>query len=168
MNIIEDFGHFSGLVINWEKSALMPVDPIYFLPSPVGQLRVVDRMKYLGIWLIKDPNQYIEDNFAPLLLRFRRKYDIWSRLPLSVAGRINLIKMIWMPQLLYKLHNSPVWIRMEWFKKIETLFRELIWKKGQAQIGLQILQLPTKEGGAPVSHPRSYFLAAQLQHLRGL
>lgn len=168
MNIIEDFGHFSGLVINWEKSALMPVDPIYFLPSPVGQLRVVDRMKYLGLWLTKDPNQYIEDNFAPLLLRFRRKCDIWSRLPLSVAGRINLIKMISMPQLLYKLHNSPVWIRMEWFKKIETLFRELIWKKGQARIGLQILQLPTKEGGAAVLHPRSYFLAAQLQHLRGL
>lgn len=162
MNIIADFGYFSGLVINWEKSALMPVDPINFLPAPVGQLMVVDRMKYLGIWLTKDPNQYIKDNFAPLLLRFRRKCDIWSRLPLSVAGKINLIKMIWMLQLLYQLHNSPVWIRMEWFKKIETLFRELIWKKGQAQIGLQTLQLPTKKGGAAVPHLRSYFLAYQL------
>lgn len=160
MNIVEEFGKLSGLVINWEKSALMPVDTIDLFPSSVGQLRVVDKMKYLGVWLTRDPGQYIEDNLAPLLLKFQRKCDIWSHLPLSAAGRINLIKMIWMPQLLYQLHNSPVWIGMRWFKKIETLFRELIWKKGQARISLQILQLPIKEGGAAVPHPRSYFLAA--------
>lgn len=78
MNIVEDFGRFSGLVINWEKSVLMPVDPIKKLSaiSNFSIAGVVDRMKDLGIWLTGDPNQYIVDNMAPLLLRFRCKSNI--------------------------------------------------------------------------------------------
>lgn len=45
------------------------------------------------------------------------------------------------------------------------MFRDLIWKGGQPRISLQTLQLSTREGGMAVPHPRSYFLAAQLQHL---
>lgn len=78
-----------------------------------------------------------------------------------------MIKMVWMPQLLYLLHNSPVWLNKRWFRKIDMLFRELVWKKGKARISLHTLQLPTKEGGMAVPHPRSNFLAAQLQHLGG-
>lgn len=84
-----------------------------------------------------------------------------------MAGRANLIKMVWLPQLLYLLHNSPVWIGEKWFQKIQSLFRKLIWKKGQARIGLQKLQCPTTEGGLGVPHPFTYFLAAQLQQLGG-
>lgn len=68
---------------------------------------------------------------------------------------------------MYILHNSPVWIGRDWFVKINSLFRELIWRKGQARITLQNLQRPTREGGLAVPHPYRYFLAAQLQHLGG-
>lgn len=74
--------------------------------------------------------------------------------------------MIWMPQLLYLLHNSPVGIGKKWFKIIETLFRELIGKKGQARIRLHMFQLPTKEGGLAVPHPVVTFWR-QLHHLGG-
>lgn len=57
-------------------------------------------------------------------------------MPLTVAGRCNLIKMVWMPQLLYLLHNTPLWLNKKWFKKIDTLFRELVWRRGKARIGL--------------------------------
>lgn len=125
MNIVEEFGRFSGLAINWEKSALLPVDPLRnSIPFAIPQLKVVERMKYLGIWLTRDPNQYISNNLVPPLLKFKHKSDIRSHLSSIVLGQGNLIKMIWMPQLLYLLHNSPVWIGKEWFKKIESLFRE--------------------------------------------
>lgn len=84
-----------------------------------------------------------------------------------MAGRTNLIRTIWLPQLLYTLHNSPVWIGRKWFLKISSLFRELIWKKGQARISLQTLQGPTSKGGMAALHPYSYYLAAQLQHIGG-
>lgn len=72
-----------------------------------------------------------------------------------------------MSQLLYLLHNSPVWIVEKWFQKIQFLFRDLIWKNGQARISLQMLQRPINEGGMAVPHPYSYYLAAQLQQLGG-
>lgn len=42
--------------INWEKSALMPIDPIgNQIFSEMPQLVVVEKMKYLGIYLTKRP-----------------------------------------------------------------------------------------------------------------
>lgn len=125
------------------------------------------KLKYVGVWITNDINQYVNNNLVPLLFKLKQKGDIWSRLPLSVAGCCNLIKMIWLPQIPILFHNSPIWISQKWFKKIESLFRELIWKKGQSRISLQTMQLPIKEGGMAVTHPRSYFLASQLQHLAG-
>lgn len=81
------------------------------------QLLVVETMEYLGIYLMRDPNEYISNNIIPLLTKFKSKIDIWHGLLLSAAGRCNLIKMLWMPQLLYLLHNSLVWIYKKWFKK---------------------------------------------------
>lgn len=50
------------------------------------------------------------------------------------ARRTNLVKMILMPQLLYVLHNSPVWIPFKHFHKFQGLFRHLVWKKGVPRI----------------------------------
>lgn len=88
MRIVELFGSFTGLEINWEKSELLPIDPIsepivYEMP----QLVIVDALKYLGIVMTKDPNQYISKNLIPLLTKFKQKIGIWKRFPLSVAGR---------------------------------------------------------------------------------
>lgn len=75
-----------------------------------------------------------------------------------------------MPQILYLLHTSRVWIHKHYFIKIGTIFRKLIWKNGLARIRLRMLQLPKgKEVGEGLAlpHPISYFLAAQMQHMRG-
>lgn len=168
MRIVESFGSFTGLEINWEKSELLPIDPISEpTVHAMPQLVIVDALKYLGIVMMKDPNQYISKNLIPLLRKFKQKIGTWKRLPLSVAGRCRLIKMIWMPQLLYVLHNSPVWICKSWFIKIKSLFRELIWKRRQARIHLRVLQLPMRDGGYALPHPERYFLATQLQQLVG-
>lgn len=50
MKYIKEFGRFSGLGINWEKSMLMPLDPLPdSLPSTLSHLKVVSSIKYLGI-----------------------------------------------------------------------------------------------------------------------
>lgn len=50
MENIKNFGQFSGLTLNWEKSTLLPVDPLESpLPQEVAQIQIVNQMKYLGI-----------------------------------------------------------------------------------------------------------------------
>lgn len=168
MEIIELFGRWSGLLINWDKSVLLPVDPLPPSFSPASTpLQIVQRFKYLGIMISARPSDFLELNLAPLLLRFSSKLDAWCRLPMSVIGRGNLVKMIFMPQLLYVLHNAPTWIPMYQFHKVNRLFRALIWKKKYARIRLETLQRDKTDGGLAIPNPWLYFLAAQLQHFAG-
>lgn len=47
---IQRFGAFLGFKINWEKSTLLPLDPLTLpLPQIAGQIKIVDTFKYLGI-----------------------------------------------------------------------------------------------------------------------
>lgn len=168
MGIIEDFGHFSGLKINWEKSVILPIDPLTEpLPYQIPQIKVVSQMKYLGINISRDPEQYITENLVPLMKKLKQKCRVWGWLPLSVAGRCNLIKMVWMPQILYILRNSSVWIPKHWFIKLDSVFRELICKNGVARIGLQALQRPGEKGGMGVPDPGCYFLADYINIIIG-
>lgn len=168
MRIVREFGNFSGLLINWEKSVILPIDTLCEpLPHQASQVQVVRHMKYLGINITRDPSQYISGNLVPLMKKLKQKCQVWRRLPLSVAGRCNLIKMVWLPQILYVMQNSPVWIPKHWFKKLDSIFRELIWKEGVARIGLETLRRPEEKGGLAVPDPRGYFLAAQLQQMGG-
>lgn len=134
-------------------------------PSHTKYPKLVSQMKYLGINITRDPGQYITGNLVPLMKKLKQKCRVWGRLPLSVAGRCNLIK-IGCPKF-YISCRIPVWISKHWFKKMDSVFRELIWKNGAARIGLQALRRPGVKGGLVVPDPRCYFLASQLQYVGG-
>lgn len=168
MEIIGDFGSFSGFTINWSKSTLMPIDQLKEqLPEGAEQIVIVNSFKYLGVMVSPDPAEYLQLNLGPLLVRQKVKCNSWCKLPLSVIGRANLIKMVWAPQQLYIFHNAPMWISNKWFKQIDTLMRELIWKKKVARISLATLQYGKDRGGLAVPHSKMYFLASQLQQMAG-
>ncbi|XP_073455487.1 cysteine protease ATG4A isoform X2 [Aquarana catesbeiana] len=84
-----------------------------------------------------------------------------------MIGRANLAKMVWLPQLLFQLHNSPVWLTSKLFRTLDSTFRDLIWKLGKLRIKLETLQQAQDRGGIAVPNSRLYFFAAQLQHWCG-
>lgn len=72
-----------------------------------------------------------------------------------------------MPQLLYVIHNSPVWLPFKYFHKFQALFRDLIWKRGAPRIRYKMLLRGKEEGDLVAPNPWIYFLASQLQYLKG-
>lgn len=114
-----------------------------------------------------DAGEYIALNLKPILQKCKQKCTSWCKLPLSVTGRASLIKMVWVPQLLYVLHKAPVWLPKYWFDYIDSQYKELIWKYRVARVKLTTLQYPKDEGGLAFPHSLTYFLASQLQHLTG-
>lgn len=108
---IEQFGTFSGLKINWEKSQILPLDSF---PPPEAQahlpLQRVSLIKYLGVHVSRIPAEYICLNVEPLFTLITSKIQTWARLLLGVWGRINLIKMVLLPKLLYNLWHTPVYL----------------------------------------------------------
>lgn len=140
MRLITDFGSLSGFTINCNKSVLMPLDPLPNpLPDLAGTVQVVTEFRYLGIQVTPDPSQYITLNMVPLLRKFRSKCLAWTKLPLSVTGRANLIQMVWAPQLLYIFYNAPTWIPHNRFSHIDSQLIALIWRNKIAQISLSTL-----------------------------
>lgn len=167
MTLIKDFGDLSGFSINWNKSVLLPIDPIIDpLPQGAEMVHIVSSFRYLGIQISPDPSQYFALNLTQLLSKFREKLNSWCKLPFSVVGRINLIKMVLAPQLIYVFNNSPVWFPRRWFDRIDSQFRELIWRKKIATISLT-LQYRKDKGGLAVPQSRACYLASQLQQLGG-
>lgn len=71
-----------------------------------GSLQLVTQFKYLGVQVTTDPSKDLELMFQ----QFQAKCNLWCKLPLSVIGRGNLIKIVWSSQLHYILHNSSQWI----------------------------------------------------------
>lgn len=56
MAIIKEFGGWSGLQINWDKSVLHPLDPLLdTLPAEAAQLQVVSKFHYLWIQISARP-----------------------------------------------------------------------------------------------------------------
>lgn len=127
---VQHFGSLSGFSINWSKSVLLPVDDSTIsLPIAAESLKVVSSFKYLGVQVSVNLLIYLVENLLPLFNRLQMMCNTWCKFPLSVIGRIKLIKMVWGPQLLHIMHNSPQWIPRRWFNRINNLFRSLIWKK---------------------------------------
>ena len=166
LQTIEQFGIFSGLKINWGKSQILPID--CFPPSESQSsmpLQRVDVIKYLGVHISRRPADYIALNVEPLFELVRSKIRVWAQLPLGVWGRINLIKMVLLPKLLYILWHTPTYLHLKYFKSLEALLKPFIWGSGRHKLAWQAVKNPTDMGGMALPDLNLYYIAAQLSQL---
>lgn len=93
------FGRFSGLKINKEKSAILPLGE---RPKEenvdAGPLRIqlANKVKILGIWFSpsRSTQEHWEWNFLPQLLRMRAVCNSWINRSLSIKGRITVFNSL--------------------------------------------------------------------------
>lgn len=165
LQLITDFGAFSGLQINWDKSQILPLD--FAVPTAdQASLPLVrtDNFKYLGIQISRSLQDYIALNIEPLYSTLKTKTQIWPRLPLGVMGRINLVKMIILPKLLYIFWQAPLYIPQQIFKSMESILNTFIWGSSRHKLPWRVLKCPTDLCGAAVPDLFTYYVASQLSH----
>lgn len=104
-------------------------------------------------------------NFRPLVKKIERDFDCWSTLPLSLARRINLIKMVVMPKFLYLFQHIPVYITKSFFDKLDGTISKFLWGNKPARIRKAILQSPKSDGGLALLNLRRYYWAANVQKI---
>lgn len=97
--IIDRFRVFSGIKINWSKSLFFPLSPYPPLPHP-SPLSWVFKFRYLGVEIQYSLSAYLTDNAYPILHQLTLKCQTWKSLPLSLVGRIKLLKMTFLPKFL--------------------------------------------------------------------
>lgn len=76
ISLIDTYGTFSGFKITWDKSVIMPIDPIdpiqLELPHQDHQMKYISSFRYLGVIITPNVNEYIDKNILPLVGTFRQ------------------------------------------------------------------------------------------------
>lgn len=119
--------------------------------------------KCLGIQIYTEPQDLLEGNLGRAIKALKTQVTFWTSLPLSVAGRVTISKMVMLPMLLYYFTNLPIIIPTHIFKMLNTMLTELIWGRDRRRVGLAKLQLSIDRGGLGVPDFQAYCYASQLQ-----
>jgi len=161
---INSFGTFSGYRINWNKSELIPIQlrNIAWLQNLPFSLSL-EKFKYLGIQITKSHSDLFKENFPPLLSKLESNIQFWKTLPISLLGRVNAIKMIFLPQLLYLFQNIPVFLPKSFFKKVDSIVLPFLWDYKTQRIGKKHLCKSKIEGGLALPNFLSYYWASHIK-----
>lgn len=148
------------------KSEFFPITPASCRDSSSIPFRVVrEGFKYLGVQVTRSFNNLFKANFCPLLDRCKNDFVKWSSLPLSLAGRTNLIKMSVLPRFLYLFSNIPVFIRKNFFTKLDSLITSFLWGNKTPRIRKTFLQRLKCQGGMALPNLLFYYWASNVQKI---
>jgi hypothetical protein len=71
--------------------------------------------------------------------------------PCSRISRINILKMVIIPKVIYRLISIPIKIPMTFFTEIEKLILKFIWKYKISRVTKELLSKNSNAGGIIVS-----------------
>ena len=164
---IEQFGKYSGYKINFNKSHacllhMTPTDTMCnlypFKWSPEG-------FKYLGVNITPRLENLHKENYDPLIEKIKSDLCKWSTLPLSLLGRINVIRMNVLPRLNFLFQMLPCYLPPEFFNTLNKPISKFIWSNKKPRIKLVTLMKPEPMGGLGLPNLQHYFWSAQLRNI---
>lgn len=124
-------------------------------------MTTTDGFSYLSVKITPSLSKIIPINYDPLIDRTIEVLQKWSNLPISMIGRINIIKISILPKLLYYFQTLPLPLSKVFYDKLKLL-AQFIWNDRKARLHLKLLHLPYERGGLQLPNFRWYYMAAQL------
>lgn len=168
MTILEDFGRISGYKLNLSKSILFPINSK--AKEDLSSLNnfpfaVTTQFKYLGINITQEYSGLFKHNYSKLYEETKKNIDRWISLPISLAGRINIVRMNILPKFLFLFQNIPILITKSFFNKLDSLISYFIWNKKTPKIKKTFLQRPPSQGGMGLPCFRLYYWSCNIRSL---
>uniref|UniRef100_A0A3Q4GNV2 Reverse transcriptase domain-containing protein n=1 Tax=Neolamprologus brichardi TaxID=32507 RepID=A0A3Q4GNV2_NEOBR len=152
LDLIGSFGRLSRYRLNLAKSTLFPVNS---LAKEANYSAFQFRLEHssstdLGIQITDTYQDLFKQNFTPLLEKTKSDLARWSVLPISLAGRVNTIKMVVLPRFMYLFQMIPLFLPKTFFTQLDGLISSYIWDKKVPRIRKSLLQCSKSEGAANI------------------
>uniref|UniRef100_A0A8C7XNT8 Reverse transcriptase domain-containing protein n=1 Tax=Oryzias sinensis TaxID=183150 RepID=A0A8C7XNT8_9TELE len=167
LELLSSFGSLSGYKLNLGKSILFPINQLArdwdYSKFPLTVEK--KSFAYLGIKITNNYNTLFRYNFSSLLEKTEADLARWSALPVSLAGRINTIKMAVLPKFMYFFQMIPLFLPKVFFTKLDGLISSFIWNKKCPRIRRSKLQRSKSEGGFGLPNFKYYYWSANIVKL---
>ena len=121
--------------------------------------------KYLGINITSSFKNLFDGNFAPLIAKLESDLRRWDILHLTLAGRVNCVKMNILPRFLFLFQCVPIYLTKSFFCQIDKLISGFIWSGKNPRICKEFLQRPRTGGGLALPNFRGYYWAANVHKI---
>ena len=96
------FGEHAGLKLNYDKTKVMPLNINYDEDNFVNDLDWTEEpIKYLGVVLSLNTDEFNELNWSVKIEKIKRIITLWKMRNLTYYGKIVIIKMLLVSQLIY-------------------------------------------------------------------
>uniref|UniRef100_A0A3B4G6B6 Reverse transcriptase domain-containing protein n=1 Tax=Pundamilia nyererei TaxID=303518 RepID=A0A3B4G6B6_9CICH len=154
LECIESFTLLSGYRVNWDKSEAMPMSGHCHTLFKQWEFRwSVNGLRYLGIQITSDYTKMVRANMEPMFERIKMEFGRWSRVRLTIWGKISCIKMMTAPMIFYILSNIPLHIPFLWGSSLHRL-------------SIKKLQASAKQGGFSLPNFQWYYWVMNVKQLR--
>jgi hypothetical protein len=142
--ILDAFASFSGLCCNTEKTVVMPVGHKLPMTDEIRSLgfNFADSIHILGMDIDSELAN-LDSNFEKTVLSLKNSVEYWERYYLTLPGRINVIKSLLFPLILYLgCFLMPSQGKIKLMQKILDDFAI-----GSLNYGKKRITMPVEQGG---------------------
>uniref|UniRef100_A0A670I0Q6 Reverse transcriptase domain-containing protein n=1 Tax=Podarcis muralis TaxID=64176 RepID=A0A670I0Q6_PODMU len=163
LELISEFGRVAGFKLNKQKTKVLAKN---LTTSEIEgfqketELNVVTKVKYLGVNLTGKNLNLFKDNYEKCWSEIKKDLETWSRLKLSLLGRIAAVKMNVLPRMLFLFQTLQIVDRVECFGKWQRDITKFVWQGKKPRIKFKILTDAKERGGFALPDLRLYYEAA--------
>lgn len=108
------------------------VDTIYLQSVPFK--KSFEKFSYLGITITRKPKDILQVNWQIRIQQLKQDIIFWRTLPISLAGKINAIKVVVLPRFLHLFQSVPCYIAQRYFKQLYSIITPFIWNYKSVRI----------------------------------